>query len=97
LLHAVARPPIRDLIVVDNASRDATARFAKQCGARVIDESRVGYGYACLAGVAALRDDCDVVLFLPVEGSDAVVAHAGHAEGGITDGGADCDERSDSI
>ncbi len=70
LIAAVPRPLVRDILVVDNGSRDATARFAKQSGARVIHETRLGYGYACLAGMANLPADCDIVVFLPVFGCD---------------------------
>ena len=70
LIAGIPRPLVRQVLVVDNGSRDATARFAKQSGARVIHETRVGYGYACLAGMANLSADCDIVVFLPVFGCD---------------------------
>lgn len=70
LLADVPRPPVREILVVDNGSRDATARFARHAGARIVHETRVGYGYACLAGVASLAADCDIVVFLPVTGGD---------------------------
>jgi glycosyltransferase involved in cell wall biosynthesis len=52
-----------NVIVVDNASTDATAREAAQAGAKVVSEPRRGYGYACAAGVAATQG-ADVCVFL---------------------------------
>jgi rSAM/selenodomain-associated transferase 2/rSAM/selenodomain-associated transferase 1 len=60
---------VDDVVVVDNGSTDRTADIARECGARVIPESRRGYGYACLAGIASL-DDPDVVVFLDGDYSD---------------------------
>lgn len=64
-------PPglVKEVIVVDNGSTDATARVAAEAGARVVSEPRRGYGAACWAGVAALRDDTDVVAFFDGDGS----------------------------
>src|SRR5438105_7416406 len=44
-----------EVIVVDNASEDDSARLAAQAGARVVSERRRGYGQAYLAGFAAAR------------------------------------------
>jgi glycosyltransferase involved in cell wall biosynthesis len=44
-----------EVIVVDNASEDDSARLAERAGARVVSESRRGYGRAYLAGFAAAR------------------------------------------
>lgn len=62
-------PRLREVIVVDNASNDGTARAAAAGGARVIHESRRGYGQACLAGIAA-ADRPDVFVFLDGDYSD---------------------------
>ena len=59
-----------DILVVDNGSRDATADEARKHGARVISEPRRGYGQACLAGIAALSDNTEIVAFLDADGSD---------------------------
>ena len=58
-----------EIIVVDNDSTDRTAQRAREAGARVVKAPR-GYGRACAAGVAALRPECDIVVFLDGDGSD---------------------------
>lgn len=58
-----------EIIVVDNDSTDRTAQRAREAGARVVKAPH-GYGRACAAGVAALRPDCDIVVFLDGDGSD---------------------------
>ncbi len=59
-----------EIIVVDNDSNDRTAQRAREAGARVVKAPR-GYGRACAAGVAALRPECDIVVFLDGDGSDS--------------------------
>jgi glycosyltransferase involved in cell wall biosynthesis len=59
-----------EIVVVDNGSTDETAKRAHVAGARVIAEPRRGYGRACAAGVAALRSECEIVVFLDGDGSD---------------------------
>jgi glycosyltransferase involved in cell wall biosynthesis len=64
-------PRVDRVIVVDNASVDATARIAREAGADVVSEPRRGYGRACLAGLARARElGAEVVLFLDGDGSD---------------------------
>jgi len=58
-----------EIIVVDNGSVDRTAERAREAGARIVTAPR-GYGRACAAGVAALRPECDIVVFLDGDGSD---------------------------
>ena len=65
---AAANVPV-EIIVVDNDSTDRTAQRAREAGARVVKAPR-GYGRACAAGVAALRPECDIVVFLDGDGSD---------------------------
>jgi len=58
------------LIVVDNGSRDATARVAAEGGALVVREPRTGYGSACRAGIRALGPRARVVAFLDADLAD---------------------------
>lgn len=46
-----------EIIVVDNASTDATARVARAAGALVVSEHRPGYGNAIRAGYAVASGD----------------------------------------
>ncbi len=62
---------LREIIVADNGSSDGTASVAAERGARVVSEPRRGYGAACLAGIAALRQaPPDIVVFVDADGSD---------------------------
>ena len=60
---------VHEIIVVDNACTDRTVEVAESAGARVVREERRGYGYACLAGIAALNTP-DIVVFLDGDYSD---------------------------
>ena len=73
-LHALRdntdRPLIDRVIVADNGSTDGTGALALAAGATVIKEPRRGYGYACMAGIAA-ANDADILLF--VDGDNSIV------------------------
>ena len=69
VLNALPRQIIQEIIVVDNGSTDETARVAIDNGARVVKESKKGYGAACLKGIERL-DDPDIVVFLDGDFSD---------------------------
>lgn len=58
------------IVVADNGSRDGTATVARLAGATVVREPRRGYGLACLAGMRALGDGADIVVFLDGDHSD---------------------------
>lgn len=53
---------VDEVVVVDNNSTDATAQVAAARGARVVAETRKGYGYAHKAGYAAARGDIIVTM-----------------------------------
>ena len=54
-------------LVVDNGSTDGSGALAAELGARVVMESRPGFGAACFAGLEAAS--ADVVCFMDCDGS----------------------------
>lgn len=58
-----------EIVVVDNGSRDGTARVARAAGARVVTELERGYGAACQTGIKALNSP-DIIVFLDGDYSD---------------------------
>ena len=66
---------VREVVVVDNNSRDDTAAVARAAGATVVREARPGYGYACLAGMAHIfarpaAEQPHIIVFLDGDHSD---------------------------
>ncbi|AHJ98162.1 glycosyltransferase family 2 protein [Hymenobacter swuensis] len=66
---------VREVIVVDNNSRDRTGEVARAAGAMVLHEPRPGYGHACLAGMARCygrpsTEQPDIIVFLDGDYSD---------------------------
>ena len=70
VVRAVLANGAGEVIVVDGGSTDATVERARAAGARVEIERRRGYGRAMQCGLAALRPDTGIVLFLDGDGSD---------------------------
>ncbi len=71
VLKAIPAGLVEQILVVDNGSTDRTAEVAAVHGARVILEPRRGYGAACLAGIARMREHPpDIVVFLDGDFSD---------------------------
>lgn len=50
-----------EVLVADNNSQDGTSRLAEEAGARVVRETRQGYGFACQA---ALQNSTGDLIFL---------------------------------
>ena len=71
VVTAVLAQGVNEVIVIDGGSRDRTVARAESAGARVIVEPRRGYGRAIQAGIAAAREDADILVFLDGDGSDA--------------------------
>ena len=70
VLEQAQRFALAQILVVDNGSQDRTSEVARAAGAQVLVEPRRGYGNACLAGIAALRPDIEILLFIDADGSD---------------------------
>ena len=71
VLADVPRPPVRRIVVCDNASTDATSEVARRGGAEVVAERRPGYGSACLRALAHVAaDPPEIVVFLDGDYSD---------------------------
>ncbi len=58
------------ILVADNGSTDRTAWIAGNAGAEVVREPRRGYGSACLAALARLRPEIEIVVFMDGDASD---------------------------
>ena len=74
VVRGIPRALVRRVIVIDNGSRDDTARCARDAGAVVVAARFAGYGNACLAALAWLHtddaSDDPVLAFMVADGSD---------------------------
>lgn len=64
---------VDEIIVISNNSTDNTIEAAKNAGATVLSENKVGYGYACLKGleyIASQEIKPEIVVFLDGDYSD---------------------------
>jgi glycosyltransferase involved in cell wall biosynthesis len=64
---------VTEVIVINNASTDRTAEEAKKAGATVLDEPVMGYGNACLKGIAYCQGKIPrpgIIVFLDGDHSD---------------------------
>lgn len=82
-----AHPCVREVIVVDNNSRDGSAAAAAAAGARVVVETRAGYGHCvhrCLSELAATDADlavlCEGDMTFRSADLDKLAAFAPHAD-----------------
>lgn len=62
------------VVVIDNDSTDDTAALAAAAGARVVRESRRGYGYACMRGLAEALNFNEAEVIVLTEGDGTFVA-----------------------
>jgi glycosyltransferase involved in cell wall biosynthesis len=73
VIEEIPLQAVTEIIVVDNASTDSTARVAKASGATVLYESTPGYGNACLKGIDYCRNRKpapNIIVFLDGDYSD---------------------------
>lgn len=73
VVEAIPRPLADTIIVGNNGSKDNTAEVAKKAGAVVVDESRPGYGWACLKGMeyaSQMDEKPDIIVFIDGDFSD---------------------------
>lgn len=64
---------VSEVIVVNNNSSDETAKNAKNAGATVLSEKKMGYGYACLCGMHYVGQQSkapDIIVFIDGDYSD---------------------------
>ena len=64
---------VDEVIVISNNSTDNTEQNAKNAGATVLQESRKGYGFACLKGMDYISNQVkkpDIIVFLDGDYSD---------------------------
>lgn len=70
VIHAIPRDKLKALgyklrvLVLDNNSKDSTARVARQAGAEVIFEGKQGKGYAIRTAIRHIPNDTDIVVML---------------------------------
>lgn len=63
-------PHLDEIVVVDNNCTDATAGLAEAAGARVVRESKPGYGCALMAGMSHAKGD--ILVLTEADGSFCV-------------------------
>jgi len=68
VLAAIPSEHVAEILVVDGGSTDGTPQIAESAGVRLIQESRRGYGRACLTGAQAATGD--ILVFLDADGAD---------------------------
>jgi len=71
VIDAIPKDLVKHVIVVSNTSTDNTIEVAKSAGAIVLEESRKGYGWACLLGIEKSKElNTDIIVFLDGDFSD---------------------------
>ena len=75
VIREIPRDLVREIIVCDNNSTDATGLYASEAGATVVNQPIRGYGNACLSAIAHIRKKPgdihpDIVVFMDADYSD---------------------------
>lgn len=71
VIEDIPKDIVSNIIVVNNNSTDNTRKVAEQAGAIVLDESRKGYGWACLKGIEKAKSlKAEIIVFLDGDYSD---------------------------
>lgn len=73
VLNDIPKDLVDEVIVSNNNSKDRTKQEAQKYGATVLDEPRMGYGYACLKGIEYINQNypkTDIVVFIDGDYSD---------------------------
>ncbi|HXC76402.1 MAG TPA: glycosyltransferase family 2 protein [Candidatus Acidoferrum sp.] len=68
------QPVVVKVLVIDNNSTDGTATLATAVGATVIQETRQGYGYACMRGLAEGLKVAEANVIVLTEGDGTFIA-----------------------
>ena len=69
VIKELPRDVVDEIVVIDNASTDATHEIALRNGAKVVKEPHRGYGAACLKGIESINNT-DIVVILDGDHSD---------------------------
>ena len=75
VVNDIPKGLVREVVVVNNTSTDATEANAAAAGATVLREDRKGYGFACLTGIAYAdskigEERPNIIVFLDGDYSD---------------------------
>jgi glycosyltransferase involved in cell wall biosynthesis len=71
VIQDIPKDIVSEIIVVNNASNDATQINAEKAGATVLYEEKRGYGWACLTGIDhAIKNAAEIIVFLDGDYSD---------------------------
>ena len=73
VLDDIPKDLVSEIVVVNNNSNDSTPENAEAAGATVINETQMGYGYACLKGISYAKGKTerpDIIVFLDGDYSD---------------------------
>ncbi|MBT8195921.1 MAG: glycosyltransferase family 2 protein, partial [Bacteroidia bacterium] len=75
VIHDIPKDVVSSVYVGNNNSKDNTEQVAKDAGAIVLTEKRMGYGYACLICMNAIEElpkeqQPDIIVFIDGDYSD---------------------------